>query len=289
MNLSQLSDNLQSAEKMIQFCQEKNLIGKIKSCRACKHPCNLKKMRKSYAWRCQNTKCRTWTALREGTFFSRSKLGIDQILKFLYLWSHEMASVKNIRRECGINSAHTLTEWKNLMRDICAEYFLRNPQQIGGPGHTVKVGESLFNKRKHNVGKALQPLWIFGGYDPAEKESFLVTVSNKNAETLLPLIKKYILPGTTVVSDCWRAYSGIGGEGYEHKTVNHKLHFIDPTTKATTNHVERMWKEVKQRNKIECETNRALIDSYLAEFMWRQKFKKDPFTSLLKQIAEYYP
>ena len=43
MNLSQLSENLQCAEMVIQFCQEKNLIGKIKSCRVCEHPCHLKK------------------------------------------------------------------------------------------------------------------------------------------------------------------------------------------------------------------------------------------------------
>ena len=46
MNLSQLSDKLQSVEKVIQFSQEKKLIGIIKSC---EHPCHLKKMRKSYA------------------------------------------------------------------------------------------------------------------------------------------------------------------------------------------------------------------------------------------------
>ena len=43
MNLLQLSENLQCAEMVIQFCQEKNLIGKIKSCWACEHPCHLKK------------------------------------------------------------------------------------------------------------------------------------------------------------------------------------------------------------------------------------------------------
>ena len=43
MNLSLLSENLQCAEMVIQFCQEKNLIGKIKSCRACEHPYHQKK------------------------------------------------------------------------------------------------------------------------------------------------------------------------------------------------------------------------------------------------------
>ena len=43
MNLSQLSENLQWAEMVIQFCQEKNLIGKIKSYQACEHPCHQRK------------------------------------------------------------------------------------------------------------------------------------------------------------------------------------------------------------------------------------------------------
>ena len=127
MNLSLLSDKLQSVEKVMQFCQEKNLLAIFKSCRTCEHPCHLKKMRKSYAWRCRNTKCWTWTALREGTFFSRSKLAIAQILKFIYLWLHEMATVKNMRRERGINSVHTLTDWSSCILSTYTDSFRYRP------------------------------------------------------------------------------------------------------------------------------------------------------------------
>lgn len=215
-----------------------------------------------------------------------SKLTIKVILKLIYLWAFELATEKNVRRECGISSSHTITDWKNFLR---LDYLRRHPRQIGGPGHTVEIDESVFNRRKHNVGRLVEPLWVFGGYDPAEKEGFLVTVPNRNAETLLPIIKKYILPGTTVVSDCWRAYNRVGSEGFSHLTVNHSLHFVDPITKATTNHVERMWKEAKQRNKRECGTNRELLETYLCEFMWRQKFGHNPFVSIINQIAEGYP
>ena len=87
----------------------------------------FKKMRKSYAWRCRNTKCKTWTALREGTFFSQSKLAIAQILKLIYLWSHEMARVKNIRQECDINSAHTLTDWSSCLLSAYSDSFRYQP------------------------------------------------------------------------------------------------------------------------------------------------------------------
>lgn len=116
-----------------------------------------------------------------------------------------------------------------------------------------------------------------------------MSVPNRNAETLLPLIKKYIQPGSTVVSDCWKAYNKVGGEGYRHLKVNHQVHFVDPQMKATTNHVERMWKEAKQRHKIECGTKREHLDTYLSEFMWRQTFGGNPFVSILTHIAESYP
>ena len=43
MNLTQLSDKLQSLEKVIQSCQEKKLIGKLESYRIYEHPLHLKK------------------------------------------------------------------------------------------------------------------------------------------------------------------------------------------------------------------------------------------------------
>ena len=50
-----------------------------------------------------------------------------QILKLIYLWSHEMATVKNVRRECGINSAHTLTDWSSCILSAYSDSFRYRP------------------------------------------------------------------------------------------------------------------------------------------------------------------
>ncbi|KAL1268692.1 hypothetical protein QQF64_034055 [Cirrhinus molitorella] len=46
----------------------------------------------------------------------------------------------------------------------------------------------------------------------------------------MPLIKKLIRQGSSVISDGWRSYHSLENEGYDHRIVNHKEHFVDPVT-----------------------------------------------------------
>ena len=134
--------------------------------------------------------------------------------------------------------------------------------RIGGPNSTVQIDESLFVRRKNERGRMVAQQWVFGGVDEGTKLGFLVPVDARNAQTLLPIIQEYIIPGTTIVSDLWRAYNTIGNIGYNHLTVDHSLNFVDPNTGAHTNLVENMWMRAKRRNKKECGTARTLIDTY---------------------------
>ena len=79
-------------------------------------------------------------------------------------------------------------------------YFINNPEQIGG-GCVVEIDESLFSKRKYEVGRLVSQQWIFGGYEPETKKGFLVPVANRDAAILLPIIQQWILPGSIVWSD----------------------------------------------------------------------------------------
>ena len=153
----------------------------------------------------------------------------------------------------------------------------------------MEIDESAFVRRKHNVGRVVNTQWVFGGLDVDTGEGFLVDVERRDADTLLPVLQRYVRQGTTVVSDLWGAYNTIGNLGYQHLTVNHSLHFVDPITHATTNHVESMWCRAKQHNKRECGTHQTLLTSYLIEYLWRQKFGDDPFQNLVDHICEIYP
>ena len=59
---------------------------------------------------------------------------------------------------------------------------------------------------KYNKGRKKVGVWVFGGVERGTKRCFLVPVPNRTRPTLLAIIKEWILPGTTIISDEWGAY-----------------------------------------------------------------------------------
>ena len=226
-----------------------------------------------FRWRCGRP-CNKTLSIRSGYFFEGSHLNIRSVLDVIRYWAFEEFSFRKASRELAM-AEHTFVDWRNFLRDICAEHFLRNPVRIGGVG--VEVGR-----------RPVPQQWVFGGIDTTTNEGFLVAVPQRNAATLLPIIQQFIRPGTTVVSDLWAAYNTIGNIGYRHLTVNHQVNFVNPVTGAHTNTVENMWMRAKRRNKRECGTARGMVDTYLVEFMWRLKFGEDPFDNIIKGIRRVY-
>ena len=75
----------------------------------------------------------------------------------------------------------------------------------------------------------------------------------------------FVKPGTTIISDCWKAYSRIDklGKEYKHMIVNHDLHFVDPKTGAYTNAIESIWCSAKVHIKGMRGISRKYLNSYL--------------------------
>ena len=108
------------------------------------------------------------------------------------------------------------------------------------------------------------PFEYNANYERAERELFgpkkktqphrslFFVVPDRSARTLLPIIRKYVAPGTTIFTDKWLAYNDLKN-GYDHFTVVHKRRFVKyfffpgrVVVKVTTNHIERLWVEVRR-------------------------------------------
>jgi hypothetical protein len=58
-------------------------------------------------------------------------------------------------------------------------------------------------------GKRVDSVWVFGGVEGESRKFCLVLIENRSAITLLKVIQGWIVSGTTIISDCWKAYDHI--------------------------------------------------------------------------------
>ena len=161
-------------------------------------------------WRRSSKKCNRKISIRKGSWFEGSHLSIDVILKLTYYWVYNCCN-DFVMNELRIGSKHTVVDWFNFAREVCIEILVRENVQVGGPGKIVEIDESKFGKRKYHRGRRVDGQWVFGGIERESKNSFFACVDDRSAATLIPIILRWVKPGTTIISDCWKAYGSLGG------------------------------------------------------------------------------
>ena len=192
-------------------------------------------------------------------------------------------------------SERVAIQWSQYFQDKCSHWLTEHPFKIGGPGEIVEINESFMARWKYHCGQLIPERWIFDGYCCSSGRGFFQLVQNRTAETLLPLVQQYIEPGSVILSDEWAAYRKIAEidvhPPYEHKTVNHSKHFVDPITGVCTNSIECYWKNCKRRFKTMCGVQSTMLESHLDEFLWRELHAKGPgniLESYLYQLSQFY-
>ena len=162
-----------------------------------------------------------------------------------------------------------MSEWKIFIHTLVADWLIANSCPLGGPGVVVELDEAKFGKRKYNKGGYREGMWVLGGVDRNTGKCFLLPCPNnkRGATTLLPLIRRWILPGSIIYTDEWGAYNTLTAEGYTHGTVNHTYMFRDPLTGIHTNTQEGLWYHVKKSVLGTRDLELALID-----FMFKRRF-----------------
>ena len=192
---------------------------------------------------------------------------LEKILKFTYWWSQNLTQ-SQIRNQLGLGSS-TAVDWDMFCREVCEIVIVDEGVPIGGPGRRVQIDESKIGKRKYHRGHYVDEQWVFGGIDEDSRDSFIFCVDKRDQDTLLPIIKRWILPGTTIISDCWKVYTNLMGNCYNHKSVNHSEEFVNDYGNHT-NKIEGHWRQMKA-NLPSHGRRKFHYSYYLAEFLWRYK------------------
>ncbi|OWY98175.1 hypothetical protein PHMEG_00031121 [Phytophthora megakarya] len=138
----------------------------------------------SQRFRCNRSNCRLERSWKKGSFFE----GQGLMLTHAVMAKQDKST---IAIQMTKHSSRTLMDWYVFCRDICTRERLRCPLQ---ERHVVEIDEtSIKKKSKNNVGTRHPDYWIFGGVD-------------RTKPRLPAEIKKFILPGSHIMSDMWPSY-----------------------------------------------------------------------------------
>lgn len=219
--MAQILDNLKltiagipDEEAAIEFFQQMDLVPTPDDalrahCVECGSPMTVvSKMDTKLKWRLRCTSNTNHTASPlTGTFFERVKLPFVKILSLLFCFvmkgnlSIEMVKGIYFANSTYIYDLHLIeiadvsppliSQWWYYMREVCQCYIDDNPVVIGGPGLTVEIDESVYNRRKYGRGRKKKPLWILGAVCVENKDQIAVErVENRMIHTIDYFIRR---------------------------------------------------------------------------------------------------
>jgi len=188
-----------------------------------------------FLWQCQRrvarATCNQSAPIRHGSSFQLSRLSLQEIMMFAYEIECREPAHKIENEYCFRDQSQTgacsarkpcSCFWRAALLKLVV---LTRPSKLT---NASSVGESIIGDTLLRVSECLAVLNASG-------ETFLVPVKDRTANTLIDIIRDWVEPSTTVISDCWGACRNVGSQGYLHHTVKHSMHSIDPDTGAHTN------------------------------------------------------
>lgn len=234
----------------------------------------------SWEFRCRKTvaiqkrkpsKCNWRGSCKAGSFFDKSRLSIETLWKII---THYLFFNPPRQEFLELNlslSSKTVVDWYSFIREVYINECFVSSVPLGGPGEIVEIDEAKFGKRKYNRGRRIKGNWVLGGIQRGSRDAFLIPVPDRSRKTLIRLIRRWVRPGTTIITDCWKSYQRLSAYNFNHVTVNHSREFVDPETGAHTNHIERQWRDVRDHiPKYGVKTPHFL--GYLAEYQFKKKY-----------------
>ncbi len=142
----------------------------------------------------------------------------------------------------GVNRRTSILFYHKLREIIVANLEEENQGYFAGE---IEVDESYFGGvRKGKRGRgASGKVAVFGILKRGGKV-YTKVVSDAKTETLLPIIKRKILPDSIVYTDCFRSYNVLDVSEFKHYRINHSKLFANKHNHI--NGIENFWNQAKR-------------------------------------------
>jgi transposase-like protein len=272
---------------------EERFPGNVTKCDKCDVDRKHYRVRGRTAYACDH--CGNHIYPLAGTIFEKSTTSLRLWFYAMYLMGSTRCGVsaKQIQRETGVTYK---TAWR-MFKQI--RTLMSEDLRLEGP--TVEVDETYFGgHRKKGRGRPLRgdkvKTPIVG---LVERKGRVIARATKDATsaTLIPLVREYVLPESTVYTDEWKPYRGIANirkddgtkAGLVHRRINHSA-AVYVMGDIHTNSVEGFWSLLKRGiGGVYHSVSQKYLQSYLDEYSFRYNRRDQGnliFKSILEQVSE---
>ena len=95
-------------------------------------------------WWCP--RCKTTKSIRDGSFFAKSRMTLQEWLMLLFFWVDDTPVTKAAKH--AQVSEHSAIDAYGWFRDVCSQRLINDgPPQLGGNGVIVQIDESSFSHK----------------------------------------------------------------------------------------------------------------------------------------------
>ncbi len=251
-------------------------------CPKCGQECAFKRYETSQqrqSWTCMA--CGNHVHPTAGTIFHKSSTSLHLWFYAMYLMTSTRCgiSAKQLERELGVTYK---TAWR-ISKEIRQTLMEQTDEQLGETAG-VELDETYIGGKAHNMHYAKRAR--LGGRGTAGKAAVFgaverkgkvvaVTVPNVDRVTLLPQVRKHVMPASTIYTDEMGAYEPLTRNGYRHERINH-MEKIYVSGDVHTNTIEGFWSLVKRGiGGVHHAVSAKHLQSYLNEYVWRYNHRND--------------
>lgn len=234
------------------------------------------------SWTC--TGCGLHVHPTAGTIFHKSSTSLQLWFYAMYLMTSTRCgiSAKQLERELGVTYK---TAWRmmHLIRNELMdqddgielhgevemdETYVGGKRRGGRPGQ----GQTVRGRPRADDSKKVP---VFGMVERGGRVRAMTT-PNVQAATVMPQVRKHVLPATTVFTDEYQIYNAVGHENeWTHHRIKHR-EGIYVSGAVHTNTIEGFWSLVKNGIRgVYHAVSAKHLQGYLNEYVWRYNRRDD--------------